>query len=211
MTSTKYIGMDVHKESISIAVMNASGKIGMECVIETKASMILQFFDGLRAVRQQVRRELLAEGKKHQAWKRLCQIPSIGPIRSAVLLGILQTPHRFRTKRQLWSYSGFGIETQSSADHRRVNGRLERAKKQSSIRGLNRNCNHDLKNVFKGAAIVASSKPGPFQEFYTALLTKGIRPEMARLTLARKIATIVLMVWKRGACFDAQHLKPQTA
>ena len=38
MTSTKYIGMDVHKESISIAVMNASGKIGMECVIETKAS-----------------------------------------------------------------------------------------------------------------------------------------------------------------------------
>src|SRR6267378_3203494 len=48
MTSTKYIGMDVHKESISIAVMNASGKIVMECVIETKASMILQFFDGLR-------------------------------------------------------------------------------------------------------------------------------------------------------------------
>src|SRR5437660_7831491 len=48
MTSTKYIGMDVHKESISIAVMNATGKIVMECVIETKASMILQFIDGLR-------------------------------------------------------------------------------------------------------------------------------------------------------------------
>jgi hypothetical protein len=48
MDSKKYIGMDVHKESISIAVMNASGKIVMECVIETKASMILQFFDGLR-------------------------------------------------------------------------------------------------------------------------------------------------------------------
>jgi hypothetical protein len=63
---------------------------------------------------QQVRRELLVEGKKHQAWKRLCQIPSIGPIRSAVLLGILQTPHRFRTKRQLWPYSGFGIETQKA-------------------------------------------------------------------------------------------------
>ena len=48
MTSTKYIGMDVHKESISSAVMNASGKIVMECVIETKASMILQFMSGLR-------------------------------------------------------------------------------------------------------------------------------------------------------------------
>src|SRR5216683_1565469 len=48
MTSTKYIGMDVHKESISVAVMNAAGKIVMECVIETKASMILQCIDGLR-------------------------------------------------------------------------------------------------------------------------------------------------------------------
>jgi hypothetical protein len=72
-------------------------------------------------------------------------------------------------------------------------------------------CNHDLKNLFKGAAIVASSKPGPFQEFYAALLAKGMKPEMARLTLARKIATIALIVWKRGVCFDAQYLKPQTA
>ena len=256
MTSTKYIGMDVHKESISIAVRNAAGKIVMECVIETKASMILQFIDGLRGdvhvtfeegtwaawlydllkphvtklvvcdprrmlllqegnqndridarklaellqnnqlrsvyhgdhglrtlkelvrsyltITQDLSRVmtrvkaiyrswaipctgkqvyaprhraewlgenqrtrsapasgvllpaagcaamsapggaagLLAESKKHKAWKLLCRIPSIGPIRAAVLLGILQTPHRFRTKRQLWTYSGVGIETQ---------------------------------------------------------------------------------------------------
>ena len=48
MTSTKYIGMDVHKESISIQVMNSVGKVVMESVIETKASTILQFIDGLR-------------------------------------------------------------------------------------------------------------------------------------------------------------------
>jgi hypothetical protein len=48
MTSTKCIGIDVRKESISIAVMNGAGKIVMEYVIETKASMILQFIDGLR-------------------------------------------------------------------------------------------------------------------------------------------------------------------
>ena len=41
MTSTKYIGMDVHKESISIQVMNSVGKVVMESVIETKASTIL--------------------------------------------------------------------------------------------------------------------------------------------------------------------------
>jgi transposase len=48
MNDTKYIGMDVHRESISIAVMNSAGKIVLECVIETKASIILQFIDGLR-------------------------------------------------------------------------------------------------------------------------------------------------------------------
>ena len=42
MTSTKYIGMDVHTESISMAVRNSTGKVVMECVIETKANMILQ-------------------------------------------------------------------------------------------------------------------------------------------------------------------------
>ena len=48
MISTKYIGMDVHKESISMAVRNDAGKIVMECVIETKASTIVQFIEGLR-------------------------------------------------------------------------------------------------------------------------------------------------------------------
>ena len=79
----------------------------------------------------------------------------------------------------------------------------------SAIRGLNQNHNRDLKNLFKGAAVLASTKPGPFQEFYAALLAKGMRPEMARLTLARKIATIVLIVWKRGAaCFGHQVSHP---
>jgi hypothetical protein len=122
--------------------------------------------------------------------------------------GHLQIPHRFRTKRQLWTYGGVGIETSSSADHPVVKGQK---KKHVEIRGLNRNYNHDLKNIFKGAAIVAATKPGPFAEFYAELLAKGMRPEMARLTLARKIATIVLIVWKRGVCFDAQYRTPQTA
>ena len=43
-----YIGPDVHREAIAIAVLNDSGKLVMETVIETKASSILQFLHGLR-------------------------------------------------------------------------------------------------------------------------------------------------------------------
>jgi transposase len=186
------------------------GKI-TEAGVRRRAEFYYQQFDALRSLRQEVRRDLLAESGKHNASKLLCQIPSIGPIRAALLIALLQTPHRFRTKRQLWSYSGFGIQTHSSAEHRYVEGELRRSKKPISIRGLNRNHNHDLKNLFKSAATLAAAKAGPFQEFYQALVAKGIKPEMARLTLARKIAAITLIVWKKGVRFDAKHLKPQTA
>jgi transposase len=355
MDSKKYIGMDVHTESISIAVRNAAGKIVMECVIETKASMILQFIDGLRGdlhvtfeegtwaawlydllkphvtevlvcnprknallkegskgdkidarklaellrlnnlkpvyhgehgirtlkelarsyltitkdltrvmnrlkalyrswaiscagngvyaprqrsewlgkiseagvrrraehyyqqldvlrlLRQEVRRDLLVESKKHKAWKLLRQIPGIGPIRAAVLIALIQTPHRFRTKRQLWNYSGLGLETHDSAQYCVVEGQLQRSKKPVTLRGLNKNHNHDLKDIFKGAAMRSSTAAGPLHDFYEALLTKGRKPTMARLTLARKIAAITLIVWKKEVRFDANYLKQQAA
>ncbi len=48
MNVKKYVGMDVHKETISVAVMNGEGKLVMESIVETKASTILQFVQGLR-------------------------------------------------------------------------------------------------------------------------------------------------------------------
>jgi len=353
MISTKYIGMDVHKESISIAVMNSVGKAVMECVIENKASTILQFIDGLRGdlrvtfeegtwaawlydllkphvtevvvcnprkaallkdgskgdridahklaellymnrvksvyhgehglrtmkelarsyltitkdvtrvmnrikalyrswgipcvgnevyapshrtewlgkiteagvrrraehyyqqldvlrlLRQEVRRDLLVESKKHKAWKLLRLIPGIGPIRAAVLIALIQTPHRFRTKRQLWTYSGLGLETHDSAQYRAVDGQLQRSKRPTTVRGLNKDHNHDLKEIFKGAATRVSASRGVLHDFYENLLRKGKKPTMARLTLARKIAAITLIVWKKEVRFDANYLKPQ--
>ncbi len=46
MDSIKYIGVDVHKESISIAVMNGTGKLVVESIIETKAITVVQFIQG---------------------------------------------------------------------------------------------------------------------------------------------------------------------
>ena len=57
----------------------------------------------------------------------------------------------------------------------------------------------------------AAPVAGPFQDFYAALVAKGLKPPMARLTLARKIAAITLLVWKKGVRFDAEHLKQQAA
>jgi hypothetical protein len=53
-----------------------------------------------------------------------------------------------------------------------------------------------MKEIFKRAATRASAGRGPFHDFYAGWLAKGMKPEMARLTLARKIAAIPLTLWK---------------
>jgi transposase len=240
LDNRKYIGMDVHQASISIAVVDAAGKLLMECVVETKATTILEFIHGLRGslwvtfeegtsaawlydllkphvtkvivcdprknallkagnkndrvdarklsdllraglltpvyhgesgvrtlrelgrsyvtvtqdltrvmnrlkalyrswaipcagqevysprrraeqlyrqldcllgIWKDTRRELIAESRKHSASALLQEIPRLGPIRVALLIALIQTPHRFRTKRQLWNYCGLGLRT----------------------------------------------------------------------------------------------------
>jgi hypothetical protein len=59
---------------------------------------------------------------------------------------------------------------------------------------VNKDHNHHLKDLFKGAATKASVRPGPLLEIYQAALAKGTKPTMARLTLARKIAATTLTV-----------------
>jgi len=179
--------------------------------VRIRAEHLYQQLDSLEPVRQAARRELLLESRKHAAVKLLGQIPSIGPIRAALLVALLQTPHRFRTKRQLWAYSGFAVEIHDSGEYRSVRGKLQRNRERITVRGLNDNHNHDLKNLFKGAAVSASERPGPLHDFYAALVEKGMRPTMARLTLARKIAAITLTMWKKGVSFDPQQLQRQAA
>ena len=185
-------------------------KIG-ETGVRRRAEFFYQQLDALRVLHKAVRRDLLAESRKHGGTKLLRQIPSIGPIRAALLIALIQTPHRFRWNGQLWTCKGLAIVESDSAQHRFVDGQLQRSKKPQQLRGLNQNHNHDMKAVFKSAATMASSREGAFRDFYQRLLTKGMEPAMARLTLARKIAAITLIVWKKGARFDAEQLKSQAA
>ena len=71
------------------------GKI-QKAGVRRRAEFYYQQFAALRVLRQEVRRELLAEAQKHDVWKLLREILFIGPIRAALLIALIQTPHRFR-------------------------------------------------------------------------------------------------------------------
>ena len=51
MNDAKYIGLDVHQATISGVVLDSTGKLVMESILETKAATILQFIHGLRGRR----------------------------------------------------------------------------------------------------------------------------------------------------------------
>jgi len=130
-------------------------------------------------------------------------------VRVALILATMQTPWRFRTKRNLWAYAGLAVVTHSSADYQIVDGRPVRRRRAPMTRGLNRNHNRILKDVFKGAATAASARPGPMQDLYLGMITRGMREEMARLTLARKFAALILRLWKTGERYDPRKLTRQ--
>src|SRR5215472_17386091 len=124
-----------------------------------RAELLYQQLDALEPIRKQAKRELLRESRKHTATGRMLQIPYVRPIRAALLVALIQTPHRFRTKRQLWAYGGLALETRISGQYIYVQGQLQRSKKLLAIRGLNEDHNHDLKAVLKSAATNASTRP----------------------------------------------------
>jgi transposase len=179
--------------------------------VHRRAEWLYQQLDILLDLRREARRELLTESQKHPAHQLLRQIPRLGPIRVALIIALLQTPHRFRTKRQLWAYCGLALQTHSSGEYRVTEGRLQYTKRPPALRGLNANHNHDLKNVFKSAATQTSASGDPLGDFYQNLLAGGMRPAMARLTLARKIAAIALKLWKKGERFDPGQLTRKCA
>ena len=121
----------------------------------------------------------------------------------------MDTPYRFRTKRQLWAYSGLAIVTYMSSEYEIKDGRVVRSRKPLATRGLNRNCNRRLKELFISAAVTGSRRE-PYLSYLEGLEKKGIRAEMARLTLARKIAAVALRVWKKGETFDPKKLNSKT-
>jgi transposase len=154
-----------------------------------RAERLYSELDHLTGLRREARKALVAECHHHPASKMLLAVPTLGIIRIAQLIASVVTPHRFRSKRQFWSYCGLAVVTRSSADYHLDGFRLRRTKKAVETRGLTRSHNRTLKHVFKGAA-QAASRCEPFKSWYAELLAKGLRPELARVTMARKIAAI---------------------
>lgn len=173
--------------------------------LRERVSWLYKQLDHLKPLRREAKNAMLAESRKHRGVKLLQTIPQLGPIRAAIIVAIVDAPHRFRTRHQLWSYCGLAVVTHMSSEYEMKDGRIVRTRKPIATRGLNRNCNPRMKEVFIGAA-TAANRTELYRSYLESLEQKGIRKEMARLTLSRKIAAIALTIWKKGESFDPKKL-----
>jgi transposase len=161
--------------------------------------------DSLLELKSKAQKAMVDEAHRFKISRILETAPGLGPIRVAQMLPIVITPHRFRSKRQFWSYCGFGIVRRTSADWTQVGGRWVKGPVVQT-RGLSRNHNRLLKAIFKSAATssISLSGPNPLQHAYERLLEAGTKPNLAKLTIARKIAAIVLAMWKSEKEYEAR-------
>ena len=158
--------------------------------------------DQVQALRNEAQQAMVREAQRFKVARLLQGIPGLGPIRVAQLLPIVVTPHRFRTKRQFWAYCGLAIVTRSSADWSQHQGRWVKASR-AHTRGLNRNSNRTLKALFKGAATAAIVGKNRFREAYDRLCAQGTKPNLAKVTVARKVAATTLAIWKSQEAYTA--------
>src|SRR5436190_8246469 len=155
MSGEKYIGLDVHQATISVAVMDSQGKLIMESILETKASTILEFLAGLRGtlsltfeegtwaawlydlLKPHVAHLIVCNPRKNALLKHGNKSDKIDARKLADRLRLHDLKPVYRSKRQLWTYSALGLETRDRGEYHFVQGQVRRRKKQLCIRGLN--------------------------------------------------------------------------
>ena len=174
-----------------------------------RAELLHEELDQVRTLRRKARSALLAESRKHPVAARLRKIPGMGPLRVALAMARMQTPHRFRTRKNFWTYVGLGLVQRGSSEYRLAEGRVVRRAKALLPRGLNPNHRPELKEIFKSAALTAIRRPGPFKNYYDARVQQGVNPALLRVTVARKLAALTLSLWKKGGHYRVEG--PQQA
>ena len=169
-----------------------------------RAEIFADQLQAMTAAHEQASVWLELEASKVPLVSLLATAPGIGTIRAAQIVATVITPHRFRTRQQFWSYCGFAIVTHSSSDWYIDSRGRKVPSKHILTRGLNRQRNPMLKRVFNGAAkTVTTRMPShPLYAEHLRLIEQGTRPNLARLTIARRIASAVLAMWKNNQRYD---------
>jgi transposase len=144
--------------------------------------------------------------RKNPLYDALRKVDGIGPIFATMFISEVGTPQRFRTRAQLWAYAGLAVTTHESSQFELKDGSIVRRQRSARTRGLVRTYNRTLKYVFKQATMTLTRTK--WREQYQALLARSKNPSNAQLTMARKLAAVMLRIAKTGEAYEIAKVFP---
>lgn len=113
----------------------------------------------------------------HMSASTLTEIPGVGAVLAAKILGIVGDAHRFSNRARFAAYAGVSPIEASSGAHVRHR--------------LNRRGNRQLNYAIHMVAVTQRAHPGPGRDYFERKLAEGKSPAEARRCLKRQIANTV--------------------
>ena len=138
--------------------------------------------------------------RRNSMYSGLRKIDGIGPIFASIFISEVGDPNRFRTRSQLYSYAGLAVTTHDSSEYEVKKDRIIRKQQVSQTRGLVREYNRPLKYMLKQATMTLCRTK--WKTNYQDILSRTKNCNMAQLTLARKLACVMLRIAKTGEKYD---------
>lgn len=147
---------------------------------------LYELLDQTMRTQEKARRLMVALGRVFPEVARFQEVPGIGPVWACTFSAYIQTPHRFRSKRQLWRYCRLAITNRQSNGEPLGRQRLDR----SGV-GV-------LKALSYQAFCSAQKGDNEFHRHFEESLARTGHRTHARLSTQRKILTVLWTMWRRN-------------
>lgn len=152
------------------------------------AKALLEQIKNLEQIKQSYIKEFKENMKKYEILKLLDTIPQIDAVRANILAAYICDGNRFENKHKFWAYIGLVRYMKMSDDKsygsRKIHGRSE------------------LKSIFISASEGILSGETTLKKYYDSLRSKGLDHYAARKAVARRLAAIVLTIFKTSKPYD---------
>lgn len=160
--------------------------------IKNQLNRLYAIMDETESMQSLALKAMKQQGRKYPEIKEFQKIPGIGDILSHMFNAIIQTPHRFSNKHQLWRYCRLGITDHSSDGKPLGYKRLDRS-------GIS-----ELKALTYRAWMSALKGDNEVRRFYSSSLQRTFSRVHARLNTQRKIIAVMYGMWRKGEAYRPQ-------
>lgn len=181
-----------------LALMRAVGELLANAEIPEPIaqaiSPLVSAIEGITASIRELDAVIERAVQQSEPMQRLMTVPGVGPLTAAAFVSALGNPERFQTGRHVSSYLGLVPTLYSSGNVHRVGGITKRGNKQ--VRWL---------FCMAANALLRTRRSSRLRDWAVGLLDRMGRKK-AIVAIARKLARILWVIWKKGAVFVPQHL-----